>query len=142
VPRRVLSAQRAKSDAEQQVRDSLGYAFGDADAVREDLVAAMTAQRRTEGPEHDAAFVSVARSIVGLLARPRYHRRLFRDVRVPVLMMHGEEDPIIPVRWARTSAAANPGWAFHGLPGVGHMPQAERPELVARIVLDWLGRGS
>jgi pimeloyl-ACP methyl ester carboxylesterase len=53
-------------------------------------------------------------------------------------MMHGEVDSIIPVRWARTSAAANPSWRFHPLPGIGHMPQAERPDLVAKLVLEWL----
>jgi pimeloyl-ACP methyl ester carboxylesterase len=141
LPQRLLTALRARGEAEQQVRDNLRLAFGDADAVPDDLVAVMAEQRRGEGPEHDAAFVSVARSIVGLLARPRAHRRLFRDVEAPVLMMHGEADPIIPVRWARTSAAANPGWRFHALPGVGHMPQAERPDVVAKLLLEWLDAG-
>ena len=138
VPQRVLSAQRAKVDAERHVRDNLAWTFGDAAAVPPDLVTAMVAERRLQGPEHDAVFVSVARSIVGLLARPWQHRRLFREVDVPVLMIHGEADPIIPVRWARTSAAANPAWRFHALPGVGHLPQAERPDLVAKLVLEWL----
>src|SRR4051812_45953441 len=141
LPRRVLAAQRERTDAEQQVRDNLRRAFGDDGAVPADLVATMAAQRREQGREQDEAFVSVARSIVRLLARPWRHRRLFRSVEAPVLMIHGEADPIIPVRWARTSAAANPGWRFHTLPGVGHMPQAERPELVAKLVHEWLDAG-
>jgi pimeloyl-ACP methyl ester carboxylesterase len=138
LPGRVLAAARARTDPEVAVRGALTGAFGDAAAVPEDLVAAMTAQRRKQDAEVDAAFVSVARSIVGLLARPWRHRRLFRSVTVPVLMLHGENDPIIPVRWARSSAAANPRWRFHALPGVGHMPQAEAPDDVARLILDWL----
>jgi pimeloyl-ACP methyl ester carboxylesterase len=138
LPGRVLAAERARTDAEAHVRGALAGAFGDAGAVPEDLVSAMTAQRRKQDAEVDAAFVGVARSIVGLLARPWRHRRLFASTTVPVLMLHGEKDPIIPVRWARTSAAANPRWRFHALPGVGHMPQAEAPDDVARLILDWL----
>jgi pimeloyl-ACP methyl ester carboxylesterase len=138
VPGRVLAGQRARTDPEAAVRAALTGSFGDPRAVPEDLVEAMTAQRRKQDAEVDAAFVAVARSIVGLLARPWRHRRLFRSVTVPVLMIHGEADPIIPVRWARTTAAAHPRWRFHALPGVGHMPQAEAPDVVARLVLDWL----
>jgi pimeloyl-ACP methyl ester carboxylesterase len=141
LPQRLLATLRARTDAERAVRDGLALAFGDADAVPEDLVRAMVEQRRRQGPELDAAFVSVARSIVGLLARPWAHRRLFRSIGVPVLMIHGEVDPIIPVRWARTSAAANPTWRFHALPGVGHMPQAEVPDVVAHLVLGWRSTG-
>jgi pimeloyl-ACP methyl ester carboxylesterase len=124
------------------VLDGLRIAFADPDAVPRDLVRVMAAQRGEQDAaqawEQDAAFVSVARSIVGLLVRPWRHRRMFASVDAPVLMIHGEEDAIIPVRWARATAAALPGWAFHALPGVGHMPQAERPDLVAKLVLEWL----
>jgi pimeloyl-ACP methyl ester carboxylesterase len=142
LPQRLLAAQRAKEEPEAHVLDGLRIAFADPDAVPRDLVREMAAQRGAQDAEQaweqDAAFVAVARSIVGLLTRPRRHRRLFAAVEAPVLMIHGEDDAIIPVRWARTSAAALPRWAFHALPGVGHMPQAERPDLVAKLVLEWL----
>jgi len=142
LPQRLLASQRAKETPEAHVADGLRVAFADPGAVPRDLARVMTEQRAAQDPEQaweqDAAFVSVARSIVGLLARPWRHRRLFASVEAPVLMIHGEDDAIIPVRWARTSAAAQPRWAFHALSGVGHMPQAERPDLVAKLVLEWL----
>ena len=39
---------------------------------------------------------------------------------------------------ARRAAAANPRWDTVFLPGVGHTPQLETPELVVDAVTDWL----
>ncbi len=44
----------------------------------------------------------------------------FRRIDCPVLVIHGEEDPILPVENGRAIAAGTPGARIEVLPGVGH----------------------
>lgn len=44
----------------------------------------------------------------------------FRDIACPVLVVHGDEDPILPVENGRAIAAGIPGARLEVLPGVGH----------------------
>jgi pimeloyl-ACP methyl ester carboxylesterase len=53
---------------------------------------------------------------------------------VPALVIHGEQDPLIPVACGRATAAAIPGSRLLVLPGMGHdLPTALWPELVEAI---------
>jgi len=61
---------------------------------------------------------------------------MFGEVRCPVSILWGEEDPWIPLARGRALHAAMPRADFETLPGVGHLPQLESPG----GVLDWLGR--
>jgi pimeloyl-ACP methyl ester carboxylesterase len=55
-------------------------------------------------------------------------------VRVPALVLHGEEDPLIPVVGGRATAAAIPGARLVTYPGMGHdLPRALWPDIVAEI---------
>ncbi|WP_220040468.1 alpha/beta fold hydrolase [Nonomuraea aridisoli] len=55
-------------------------------------------------------------------------------VRVPALVLHGEEDPLIPVAGGRATAAAVPGSRLVTYPGMGHdLPRALWPDIVAEI---------
>ena len=75
--------------------------------------------------------------VVGL--RGRYWQ-MMASVRVPVLLIGGEADRLVPVASMRQAAARNPGWETVILPGVGHTPQLEVPDTVAGTLQDWLGR--
>lgn len=44
----------------------------------------------------------------------------FRDIDCPVLVIHGDEDPILPVENGRAIASGIPGARLEVLPGVGH----------------------
>ena len=61
-------------------------------------------------------------------------------ITAPVLLLHGDEDRLVPVAAARTAAAAHPAWRFEVAEGVGHVPQLEVPEWTAGHLLDWLDR--
>jgi pimeloyl-ACP methyl ester carboxylesterase len=55
-------------------------------------------------------------------------------VRVPTLVIHGIEDPIVPVDAGRDTAAAIPGAELLEIEGMGHdLPRALWPMLVDAI---------
>jgi pimeloyl-ACP methyl ester carboxylesterase len=57
-----------------------------------------------------------------------------RSLDVPTLVVHGEDDPLIPVSGGRATAAAIPGAQLWTVPGMGHdLPRAMWPELIGRI---------
>jgi pimeloyl-ACP methyl ester carboxylesterase len=58
----------------------------------------------------------------------------------PTLVLHGDRDPIIPVRVPTAMYQAIPDAELAILPGVGHGPPGERPDLFVRILLDFLTR--
>lgn len=63
-----------------------------------------------------------------------------RGIKVPVLLLWGEKDAMIPVGNAKDYLAALPDARLVVLPGVGHVPQEEAPEASLAPVLDFLGR--
>jgi pimeloyl-ACP methyl ester carboxylesterase len=66
------------------------------------------------------------------------HGRLHLTEGLPVLIVWGERDRIIPVDHAYRAADAIPHSTLQVLPGLGHFPQAEDPEAVAGLILDFL----
>lgn len=61
-------------------------------------------------------------------------RRQLGTVRVPTLVLHGEDDPVIDVRGGRATAAAVPGAQLVTYPGLGHdLPPALWPTVVDEI---------
>ena len=55
---------------------------------------------------------------------------------VPVIIGWGDRDRIVPSRNARVARQRIPHAQFLSLPGCGHVPMTDDPELVARILLD------
>lgn len=61
------------------------------------------------------------------------------EIRVPTLVIIGENDLSVPVSRARAMADRIPGAAFHVVPGAPHMAPLERPDLFNPRVLEFLG---
>jgi pimeloyl-ACP methyl ester carboxylesterase len=61
-----------------------------------------------------------------------------RSIEVPVLLLHGDRDRLVPLTSAETAARTNPGWRFEVAEGIGHVPQLEAPVWTAEHMLDWL----
>ena len=61
------------------------------------------------------------------------------EVRVPVLVVHGDQDALTPGRFQARLAEALPGSTRVELAGVGHMLPWEAPEALAQAVLGWIG---
>jgi pimeloyl-ACP methyl ester carboxylesterase len=72
----------------------------------------------------------------------RLHRSIDNDAReapvanldVPALIVWGEQDPWFPVALAERYAALIPGAELERVPGAGHWPWLDRPEVVESIV--------
>lgn len=63
-----------------------------------------------------------------------------RTVPVPVLQLHGADDPYVLERTARRSARwAGDGYRYEVLPGVGHFVQQEAPEHTTALLTEFLG---
>jgi pimeloyl-ACP methyl ester carboxylesterase len=81
----------------------------------------------TDG-DRRAAFLATLRSVIssgGQLVDGR--DRLYLSAGVPVLIVWGARDPIIPVRHARGAHESIPGSRLEIFDGVGHLPQLEAP---------------
>jgi pimeloyl-ACP methyl ester carboxylesterase len=59
---------------------------------------------------------------------------LLKTIKVPTLVLHGEEDPLLPVECGRDVARLVPGAEIETWPGWGHdFPKALVPKVVERI---------
>jgi pimeloyl-ACP methyl ester carboxylesterase len=138
-PRMVRVGRRNASSA-VMVKTFVDYCFADTSRVPHDyrtaLAELLSFRRRTNG--NDRAVARAARSTLNrVFLFPRYDAVLDR-LPMPVLLVHGAEDRLVPVSAARRARRRRPGWEVHILPGVGHTAQLEVPELSARLINEWL----
>jgi pimeloyl-ACP methyl ester carboxylesterase len=78
------------------------------------------------------AFQSTLASSLG-----RYAPSALHEIAVPVRVAFGTLDVMLGAFTAPRFAAAIPGAELVALPGLGHVPMADDPALVARAILDW-----
>ena len=64
------------------------------------------------------------------------------DIRVPTLIIAGDEDKVYPTRIARELAQRIPAARLVVMRGAGHLPNLERPGRFNEILLDFLQRRS
>ena len=102
---------------------------------------ALAAERQSQPARaRDQAFLAASRSLMRVVGLRRRYWEMMASVRVPVLLIGGEADRLVPVAGMRQAAARNPRWETVILPGVGHTPQLEVPDTVTETLRDWLGR--
>lgn len=65
-------------------------------------------------------------------------RPLLRGLNMPVLLLWGERDPLVPLSYGRQMAALVPQARLVVIPGTGHVPMWERPELFNRELLSFV----
>jgi pimeloyl-ACP methyl ester carboxylesterase len=74
-----------------------------------------------------------ARQLAAVLASGSRTAAL-RELEVPTVLIHGESDPLVPMRAGRATAAAIPGAELITIPGMGHdLPKELWPTFVAAI---------
>jgi pimeloyl-ACP methyl ester carboxylesterase len=85
-------------------------------------------------------FLAAARSLLRVLARRGTYQKMMAGIDVPVLLIGGEADRLVPIAAIRQAAARNPRWESVYFAGVGHTPQLEVPGAVIGAIRDWLDR--
>ncbi len=91
--------------------------------------------RSVASRSYDRGFnpTGVARQLVAILASGNRTEAL-KNVKVPTLVIHGKDDPLVPVEGGQATAAAIPGAKLIVIEGMGHdMPKELRPQIVAAI---------
>ncbi|MFI2431419.1 alpha/beta fold hydrolase [Streptomyces sp. NPDC018693] len=78
-----------------------------------------------------------AAALRGRAERPDY-RELLTRVRVPALVVVGEDDEYTPVADAEAMHSALPDSTLAVLPGCAHLPNLERPEAFNAVLADFL----
>jgi pimeloyl-ACP methyl ester carboxylesterase len=78
--------------------------------------------------------VGFQRQYAGILASPDRRPKL-ATITAPTVVIHGADDPLVPLEGGRDTAANIPGADLRIIPGVGHeMPAAVRDAFVAGIL--------
>jgi pimeloyl-ACP methyl ester carboxylesterase len=91
--------------------------------------------RELAGRSYDRSYdpAGLRRQLAAVTAQPDRTRRL-QHVRVPTVVIHGMDDPLISVSGGRALARAIPGARFVGLPGMGHdLPQELWPQFAEAV---------
>lgn len=82
------------------------------------------------------AFFSTFRwlALEGLLGNPSPAK--LRSLSVPTQIIWGDQDHIVPLESGKTLAQWIPGARLQVIPDCGHLPQQEKPEALARLILE------
>eukprot|EP01024_Parvocaulis_polyphysoides_P028463 TRINITY_DN2574_c1_g1_i1.p2 TRINITY_DN2574_c1_g1~~TRINITY_DN2574_c1_g1_i1.p2 ORF type:complete len:351 (-),score=31.81 TRINITY_DN2574_c1_g1_i1:214-1266(-) len=120
----------AKKDTVSKI---LKQAYSDPDTVTDELVDVILNPGLQEGAAK--VFLDFVSYSTGPLPD-----ELLKKVQVPVSVVWGAEDPWEKVEWGREFAAFESVEEFIELPGVGHCPQDERPDLVNPLICKFVSR--
>lgn len=84
------------------------------------------------------AQLATVRAQVGLRGQREILLDRLPSLRVPTLVVWGERDRVIPHAQAQKAMARIPDGALELIPGCGHLPQVERPDRTAEILVRFL----
>ena len=79
----------------------------------------------------------VARQLVGILASPPRHDML-KNVKAPTLVIHGADDPLVPIEGGKDTAASIPGARLRIIPGMGHDFTSKLVPVYLREIADFV----
>ena len=119
----------------QVIRKWAGVAYPNKEAVTDELVEILSSPAYDEGSEQTLFRLSrsirnanFAKSVGDLLPQ----------VAVPILLIWGLQDQMIPPKQARSLASLNSRLKLIELPDAGHCPHDEYPEQFNSLLLNWL----
>lgn len=134
-----LSRYLATFTAAERVKQVMDLCCADPLQIPDDMMdaAVLLEELRADEPGRAAAHLAATRSMLRQLAWPGAYLRRMRSVTVPVLLIHGAHDRLVPVAAARRAVQRLPHWTLAEL-DAGHVPQLEAPRQVADRMISWL----
>ena len=140
VGERFLAKRRASTSVRERVIETLKLCGVDPDTVPSTVIdrSVTLLDERADVEGMDKAFLAAARSLLKLLVDPRRYRKAMGSIQLPVLLVHGDRDRLVPVAAARDISRRHPAWRYLELAGVGHVPQLQKPDELAAAMVDWL----
>jgi pimeloyl-ACP methyl ester carboxylesterase len=137
---RLLAKRRLRTPPRQLVADTLRLCSPHPERIPADMVDAAVAliEARSDAPGLDRAYLQAARSLLRLGAGRKSYLAMMRALPMPVLLLHGENDRLVPVESARVAAANAPHWTFETFPDVGHIPMMEIPDVIDERIGSWI----
>ena len=142
-PRRsaaVLKRGGARLEPEKLVRQALKRISAPTSTIPEDIILAHIDLLNMQREQHDwteRALIESAASLVKTTTRRRQYRRVIQDIHVPVLLMHGTRDRLVPYAAGTWLHRQRPDWSWRPLRGLGHMAQMEDADLVLDTIAEW-----
>jgi pimeloyl-ACP methyl ester carboxylesterase len=95
--------------------------------------------RERTRPEARAAWLSTARHLrADFVDRRADYRRALATLDLPVLLVHGRQDPAVPPRHASEAGAGFPRAAVRWVDACGHFPHLEHPQAVNGWLAEFL----
>jgi pimeloyl-ACP methyl ester carboxylesterase len=145
-PGELLVRTLSRRTPEQAVRQLVELNFADPSRADPAMVAAsvdLARERRDDqagARAREQSLLAATRSLLRVVGRSGRYWEMTKGITVPVLLIGGESDRLVPIAAMRRAAARNPRWETAFLAGVGHTPQLEVPGAVTGTIGDWLGR--
>jgi len=117
------------------LRKWAGRAYANPTAVTAELLEILTVPAQDRGAA--AAFSALFKAMTSAGFGPKV-KTILPTLNIPMLLMWGRQDRMIPPYLAHQFAALNPKLELVEIDNAGHCPQDECPERVNQILLDWL----
>ena len=89
---------------------------------------------RMQLPNAKMAFMS---TLLGL-SNSKVITEKLQTITIPTLILWGENDPVIPIKYAQSFVSAINDCRFYKMVGCGHTPYAENPKKFFQVVSDFL----
>ena len=113
-----------------------GMAYANPAAVTDELVDILLTPAQDRGSA--GAFAGILQGMVGSGFAPKV-KNVLPSLTVPILLIWGQQDRMVPYSFARQFADYNPQYAqLISLENVGHCPHDECPDVVNQALLDWI----
>ncbi|MEM1369416.1 MAG: alpha/beta fold hydrolase [Cyanobacteria bacterium P01_H01_bin.15] len=104
-------------------------------AVTPELIEILARPPQDEGAAR--TFVQLCRSVGGKSFAPAA-RDILPQLSLPILLIWGEQDRMVPPQIAPRFLRFNPQIEYHLIPSAGHCVHDECPDLFNQLLLDWL----